>query len=193
MVIQEHGEAWVLLSGGIDSATCVAFYLEHGFFVQSIFIDYGQIAAEREARAARILAQHYQVPHYQLTWSGMQRKSAGLVCGRNAFLLFAAMMEVPENATILAIGIHSGTSYPDCTPRFVNKMQALFDMYSDGTMQIGTPFLKWTKQDIWKFATSHGVPLNLTYSCERGLDQPCGKCLSCRDLEALDARSPNNP
>jgi 7-cyano-7-deazaguanine synthase len=181
------GNVYVLLSGGIDSAACVAFYLEQGFSVQGIFIDYGQVAAQREADAAKAIARHFNILFDRVAWSGLHKKGAGLICGRNAFLLIAALMELPECAGILALGIHSGTEYIDCTPAFVQKMQSILDIYTQGRIQIGAPFLKWAKQEIWKYCKYRGVPLELTYSCEYGIDQPCGKCLSCRDLEVLYA------
>ena len=179
----------VLLSGGIDSSACVAFYLEQGFSVNSIFVDYGQIAAPREIEAARAIARHYNIPFSRLTWSGLHRKKAGFIRGRNAFLLVAALMELPEHAGILALGIHAGTHYQDCSLSFVRKMQSIFDTYTQGKIQIGAPFLNWEKSDIWVYSKSQGVPMELTYSCERGKDQPCGLCLSCRDLEILYASS----
>ena len=183
------GKVRVLLSGGIDSSACVAFYLEQGFSVNGIFVDYGQIAAPREIEAARAIARHYNIPFSRLTWSGLHKKKAGFIRGRNAFLLIGALMELPEETGILALGIHAGTHYQDCSLPFVRKMQSIFDTYTQGKIQIGAPFLNWEKGDIWVYSKSQGVPMELTYSCERGQDQPCGLCLSCRDLEILYASS----
>lgn len=36
--------AWLLLSGGIDSAACLAFYLKQGFRVECFHINFGQAA-----------------------------------------------------------------------------------------------------------------------------------------------------
>lgn len=181
------GNACVLLSGGIDSTACVAFYLKQNFSVHCMFIDYRQAAAQRELLSAKAIAKHYHVPFSQLKWSGLHRKNKGLIFGRNAFLLISALMEMPKYSGIIAIGAHSGTSYYDCTSSFFRKMQSIFDAYTKGRIQIGVPFLKWTKHDIMAFCRSYKVPIELTYSCERGLDQPCGQCLSCRDLEILNA------
>ena len=180
-------KVWVLLSGGIDSSACLAFYLEEGFSVNGVFVDYGQLAAHQEKESAENIAKHYRIKLEKIEWSGLRHKNAGLIQGRNAFLLMAALMEIPKEVGTLAIGIHSGTSYVDCAPVFVCKMQSIFDMYTNGSIQIGTPFLKWTKRDIWDFCKSRKVPVGLSYSCEKGLSQPCGKCLSCRDLEKLYA------
>lgn len=183
------GNVWVLLSGGVDSTACVAFYLEHDFSVSGMFVDYGQGSAQREIKAAESIARHYDIPLSKLVWSGLREKKSGFICGRNAFLLIGTLMELPQDAGILSLGIHSGTVYLDCAQSFVSKMQSVFDIYTQGRIQIGTPFLKWTKGDIWTYSKSQGVPLELTYSCELGTDQPCGLCLSCRDLENLYARA----
>lgn len=45
-------EALVLLSGGIDSAACVAFYRRLGNDVAAVFVDYGQPVREQEERSA---------------------------------------------------------------------------------------------------------------------------------------------
>ena len=140
-------------------------------------------------KAAKAVTKYYDIPLSKLTWSGIHKKNVGIIHGRNAFLLVASLMEFPEVSGIMALGIHSGTLYPDCSPSFVRKMQSIFDMYTQGNIRIGTPFIKWTKRDIWSFCVSRQVPLHLTYSCERGFNQPCGKCLSCRDLEVLNACS----
>lgn len=178
---------WVLLSGGIDSTACTSFYLSQGLKVHAVFVDYGQVAALREANAAKAIAKYFHIPFERFKCLGFRRKTAGLIRGRNAFLLVSALMEIPDNVGILAIGVHAGTNYLDCGSSFIRKMQAIFDMYTGGRVRIGTPFLKWTKRDIWKYCKSQEVPLELTYSCERGVNQPCGKCLSCHDLEVLYA------
>ena len=107
--------------------------------------------------------------------------------GRNAFLLFSALMKFKARSGIIAIGVHSGTPYFDCSMSFVQSMQSMFDNYTDGRIRVGAPFIEWTKRDIWNYCNDRQVPLQLTYSCEEGHNSPCGQCLSCRDRDALDA------
>ena len=182
-------KATVLLSGGIDSTTCIAYYLGQGFHVDALFVDYGQPATTREMQAAKSVSAHFGVPLKVVRLNGTSKKGPGLIIGRNAFLLLTSLLEFTPNAGIIALGIHTGTRYRDCTPLFVRKMQGIFDICTGGTTQIGAPFLNWGKGDVWAFALSRKVPLSLTYSCERGLPQPCGSCNSCLDLEALRASS----
>jgi 7-cyano-7-deazaguanine synthase len=179
---------WVLLSGGVDSASCVGFLAALGTPLRTLFVDYGQLAAERELAASSSVARHYRVQHDYVMCMRASQKPAGLIPGRNAFLLFAALLEGGTTPRSIALGIHAGTPYFDCTLGFVERMQALFDSYADGAVRILTPFLQWTKPDIWQYALEHDIPLHLTYSCERGQEQACGLCSSCRDLESLRAR-----
>ena len=50
--------ATVLISGGIQLAACAHFLCSRGMLVDGLFIDHGQAAAEREARAVSALADH---------------------------------------------------------------------------------------------------------------------------------------
>ena len=177
----------VLLSGGIDSTACAYFYKSQGFSVETLFINYGQAAIEKEVIAAQQIAATLAVPHNTITLGRRVTKAfKGEIIGRNAFFLFAALMEFQGKSGIIGIGIHSGTPYYDCSVEFVQKIQETFDGYTEGCVRIGVPFIEWSKTDVWKYFLNSGIPSELTYSCELGLPQPCGKCLSCKDLEALN-------
>lgn len=178
----------VLVSGGMDSAACVDFYLKNGFAVSGLFFDYGQAARIPEKRSVGHIANHYAIKFRSLCVDGAHHHSDGLVIGRNAFLLLAALMESNQAFDLIATGVHAGTRYYDCSSSFIQSMQAIFDGYTGGRVRIGTPFLEWSKQDIWAYCQSRNVPISLTYSCEVGGEEPCGRCLSCRDVEALHAR-----
>lgn len=178
---------WVLLSGGIDSAACAAFYRQPQFRVEGVFIAYCQAAADRETEASRAVAQYYGIPLQTFTWSSSRSKGAGEVVGRNAFLIVGAAMELEDATGIIATGIHSGTRYYDCSASFLKSLQGIIDGYTGGRLRIAAPFLDWDKRLIWEYCIANGVPLALTYSCERGTIPTCGTCNSCRDLEALRA------
>jgi 7-cyano-7-deazaguanine synthase len=174
----------ILLSGGIDSTACLHYYQTKGNPLQGLFLDYGQPAAERESDAAAKIADHYRVPFAQLKLSGCSRKSPGLITGRNAFLVFAALLERQSGVSSIALGIHSGTPYWDCSSDFVTVIQRLFDAYTDGKVRLRTPLLEWSKGQVVHYCIEQRIPLPLTYSCESGNSKPCGICLSCKDREA---------
>ena len=178
-------EVLVLLSGGIDSSACLQFYGEIGRPPAALFVDYGQAAAPLEAAAAQSVAAYYSVPFLSLKWSGYQTKHAGLIPGRNSFLISAAVMERPLSVSIIAIGVHSGTGYPDCTQSFLDAMQGALSVSENHSLQLAAPFSSWTKPDIIDYCRLRNVPLELTYSCERGTEPPCGGCLSCKDRSSF--------
>lgn len=177
----------VLLSGGIDSAACLAFYLNQRFTPSALFIDYGQISAKQEGAASSAISDYYQVSLETITISGFREWSGGYIPGRNAFLLYAALLAFKQTVGFIGIGVHAGTTYYDCSKSFIQHLQSSFDSYTDGRIRIGVPFLHWNKREIWDFCHNVKVPLSLTYSCELGREQPCGQCLSCKDTEALHA------
>lgn len=177
----------VLLSGGIDSTAMVHFYKTQGNSVSGLFIDFGQISGKREESASELIADFFKIKLYKVKCSGIDTWKSGYIRGRNAFLLHTALMNFPFKRGIIAIGIHSGTNYIDCSHSFALMMQQSFDIYTDGQVNLGTPFIDWKKNEIYCYSQKKGIPLHLTYSCELGKEQPCGECISCKDLEALNA------
>jgi 7-cyano-7-deazaguanine synthase len=180
-------EAVVLLSGGIDSAACVAFLQRQGNSVSAIFVDYGQAAADKERDAAASISDYYRIHLSQIRCEGASPKLDGFIQGRNAFLIFLALTQMPFESRILSLGAHSGTSYWDCSSQFAKLVQSMLDGYTGGLVRLSLPFLDWNKREIWDYCNENGVPVGLSYSCELGEEQPCGKCSSCRDLEVLHA------
>ena len=182
--LPSNREVLVLLSGGLDSTTCLKFFLDFGRPPRALFVDYGQPAASQESSSASLVASHYGVPLRKLFISGSPRKPAGLIVGRNAFLLTLAVMEAEDSVSTVAIGIHDGTEYPDCSSRFVQHISTLCAYSGRENIEIAAPFQTWTKRDVFCFAQNHHVPMQMTHSCERGAP-PCGRCISCSDRKIL--------
>lgn len=170
----------VLLSGGLDSACLVAFYQSAGWDVYGCFCLLGQVAGSSERAAAEAIAKKYGIPLTVLAWDGRPKKS-GEIWGRNGFLAMAALLELEPTTNAVAIGIHDGTGYSDCGDVFLRNVQALYDLYTRGTVRFQAPFLHWLKQDILEYARFASVPTGLTHSCEERGTSPCGSCLSCLD------------
>ncbi len=185
--ILEQGNVLVLLSGGIDSAACVDFYQSQGSDVSALYVDYGQAAELKERPSAEAVAHHFDIPLQILICHGAHSKEGGEIQGRNAFFAFTGLMEWGKTSGLIVTGIHAGTEYGDCSPRFVELVNSLFEVYSMGQVCFAAPFLEWHKADVWEYSKQRRVPEDLTYSCEIGLTQPCGRCVSCHDLEILNA------
>ena len=185
--LSSQPEVFVLLSGGVDSAACLQFYSEMDRPICALFIDYGQPSAGPELSSAHAIAQHYSIQLTEAQWCGPSAKRAGLIPARNAFLILAALMERPSTVSGIVVGVHGGTDYTDCSRSFMAAMQGVTDLYENGAVQILAPFLSWQKIDVYEYCNAHGVPVNLTYSCEEGGPPPCGSCLSCKDRELFHA------
>lgn len=178
--------ALVLLSGGIDSSCCIAFYQKMGYEVTGVFVDYGQPVVQREEQSANAIAKHYAIPLHTVHSSGPPAKFHGEIPGRNAYLVFAALLYHPTFSGTLALGIHAGTSYYDCSQVFASQLGNIVSGYRDGKVVLATPFLVWTKQMVYEFCLERKVPIHFTWSCEVGPTKPCGQCLSCRDRKQLN-------
>jgi 7-cyano-7-deazaguanine synthase len=170
-------DVFVLASGGIDSTACVAYYLSEGFQVRGLFINYGQLAAERETEAVAKIMEHYDVPLDRIVVSFGREWRRGFIPGRNAFLLYAALMSFRYESGLIALRIHAGTGYWDCSQEFIQYTKPVFEAYTKGSVCVDAPFIRWNKAEIWQYCLKMGIPLKYTYSCELGRVQPCGECL----------------
>ena len=180
-------DVWVLMSGGIDSTACAHYFLQRGSKVTGIFVDYGQSAARSERRAVKQVTAHLGIPLLKMSFDSGRRFKTGEITGRNAFLIFAALVGIGSESGILSLGIHSGTAYYDCGPEFLVQLGKVVDAYSQGKLALHCPFLHAEKDFVYSYARVEQLPLELTYSCELGTVPTCGKCQSCLDRNVLQA------
>ncbi len=179
-------DATILMSGGIDSTACAHFLKEQGSSsLHGVFFDYSQAAAAHERNSVLSLAKRLTIPISVYRVTGSDSFSQGELVGRNAFLISATLFLSRCRSGLLAIGIHAGTPYFDCSEPFVEMMARVVAEHTSGRVSLVTPFLHWSKRDVFNYFVSAGLPLNLTYSCEAGTQPVCGRCASCRDRRAL--------
>ncbi|NKB37980.1 MAG: tRNA methyl transferase-like protein [Gammaproteobacteria bacterium] len=176
--------AMVLLSGGIDSTSCIHFLQSQKYDVSSVFVNYGHHANSMEKSRALDIADYFDISHSVIDISSNAKFLSSEIQGRNAFLIFSALMLSGLTQGVIAIGIHSGTDYYDCSELFYNRIQKVVHEYSNGRISLIAPFIKWSKQNIIEYLDENNLPLQSTYSCEIGNTLPCGKCKSCKDREA---------
>src|SRR5260370_15172374 len=157
----EKTAATVLMSGGIDSAASAASLAEQGNKVRGVLVDFGQASVAFERQAAHALAAQMQIPLTAYSISGSLPYSAGELLGRNAFLIFAALFLTRQKSGLLAIGIHAGSPYYDCSPSFFSSMAQLIAEHTDGRVILIAPFLEWSKGDVLRYFRSSSLSSNL--------------------------------
>lgn len=175
----------ILVSGGIDSTACIHYYKSRGFLVETLFVDFGQLSLRQERTAVKRITSYYKVKTNIVQVKSNRNFKGGEISFRNIFLISAALLGLKNFRGLVSLGIHSGTDYADCSPSFVRVTNSILDIYANGTVILETPFLTFSKSEIIEYCISNEIPLHLTYSCELGLNQPCGKCLSCKGLKRI--------
>lgn len=171
--------AVLLLSGGVDSAVCLALLRKEGAKVESVFVDYGQHPRRAELESARRVASHFESTLAVVRISGFI-VADGDIAARNLMLLACAANRALPRNRLVVIGVHAGTPYADCSPTFAKTVQEVLDVYSDGRVALWCPLLQFNKSQVFILADELGIDMTLLHSCERA-DTPCGKCPSCKD------------
>jgi 7-cyano-7-deazaguanine synthase len=202
-------KAVVLLSGGLDSATTAAIALEDGHEVLALSFRYGQ-RHQKELQAAQSVAkilgiqEHFILDINLAQWGGSSLTDTSLslpqegvktgvipstyVPGRNTvFIAIALSLAEAKEAQAIYLGINAVdySGYPDCRPAYLEAYQTLANLASkvgvEGKpIQLIAPLVHDSKVDIVRRALKLGVPIEETWSCYQGGDQPCGVCDSCR-------------
>jgi 7-cyano-7-deazaguanine synthase len=205
--VSGRGNAVVLLSGGLDSSTTLAFAREEGYTCHALAVDYGQ-RHESELEAARRIAVRagadLKIVAVDLRAIGgsaltdnidvPQADSSGIpvtyVPARNTILLALALghAEVLE-ADDIFIGVNAVdySGYPDCRPEYISAFQEMAALATKAGVEgrpvrIQTPLIDLTKAEIIQLGTRLGVDYSLTISCYQADSggRACGVCDSCR-------------
>jgi len=204
------GGSVVLLSGGMDSATCLALAVRRDRTVHALTVLYGQRHA-REVRSARALARHYGVARHTvvrlplgpLLASSLTDSSRSLpdrphptgripstyVPARNTILLSIALGYAESHhlgSIFLGANAIDYSGYPDCRPEYFRAFERLSRLATKAGVERGervrieTPLLRMSKAEIVRLGERLRVPWGLTWSCYAGGATPCGKCDACR-------------
>ena len=201
--------AIVLLSGGLDSATALAWARRRGFEAYALSIDYGQRHSSELEAAARVAsalgAREHRIMRVDLAGIGgsaltdwslalPEQPSAGIpisyVPARNTLMLALALgwAEV-LGAQDLVIGANciDYSGYPDCRPEFIRSFEALAAVATkagvEGTrFNVHTPLIAMGKAEIIRSGVQWGVDYAMTVSCYQADSEgaACGRCDSCR-------------
>ncbi len=201
--------AVVLLSGGLDSATVLAFARSQGFECYCLSLDYHQRhIAELEAakNVAKVMgATVHKIAQLDLSLFGgsaltddaiavPEHATGGIpityVPARNTIMLSLALAwaEVLESQDIF-IGVNAldYSGYPDCRGEYVKAFQNMANLATKSavegkTITVHAPLIDMTKAQIVQLGTQLGVDYAMTVSCYQADSngEACGLCDSCR-------------
>jgi len=198
-----------LLSGGLDSSTCLGVARRDGFECYALSFDYGQ-RHRIELEAAERIAKHFSVVEHRVAKIDLRAFGGSAltddidvpkdslaegipityVPARNTIFLSYAMAwaEVLDCSDIF-IGVNAidYSGYPDCRPEFIAAFEKMANLATKAgvegrtLLRIHTPLSKLNKAGIVKLGIEMGVDFALTHSCyDPDLEgRPCGHCDSC--------------
>ena len=181
-----EGRALVLLSGGQDSATCLAWALDRFASVETVGFDYGQrhavelgcrgrlrdaMAALRSDWADRLGPDH-MLPLPTFASIGETAMTADVaiatgadglpntfVPGRNLlFVTFAAALGYRRGAGHLVTGVCETdySGYPDCRDDTMKALQVTLGLGLDRRVVVHTPLMWRDKAETWRLAERLG-------------------------------------
>jgi 7-cyano-7-deazaguanine synthase len=201
--------AVLLLSGGLDSATCLAIARAEGFDVHALTVSYGQRHTQEIDQARHIArtlgAATHRVVEMDLRAIGGSSLTSDLevvkdrtedgtipdtyVPARNAvFLGIALGLAEVVGATDLYIGVNAVdySGYPDCRPEFVEAFERLANVATRAGVEgqrftIHAPLMKLSKAEIIRRGVELGVDYGMTHSCydPDAEGRACGHCDAC--------------
>lgn len=193
-----------LVSGGLDSTLIAKLAQEEGVQQYPLFIDYGQLAKDKELEACRYAMSYLNLPEPKvaelsgfgrLIRSGLTDAKFHIIDeaftpGRNMlFLLTAAAYACQVGADAVSIGLlHEKTSlFPDQTSSFLREAESMISHCMGRKILVLAPLASFYKIDVVALAEEKG--LKRTYSCHRGNEEPCGACISCNEFKFEEAEN----
>lgn len=202
-------KAVILLSGGLDSATCLAIAKNAGFECHALSFAYGQ-RHHAEITAARALAKAFEIVDHRVVqldigqFGGSALTDASIdvpdyvdsnhipityVPARNTvFLSIALGLAESLGAYDIFIGANAVdySGYPDCRPEFIRAFESLANVATKAGVEgqrftIQAPLIHLSKAEIIQWGTRLGVDYAMTVSCYQLDDRgaACGTCDSC--------------
>ena len=188
-------KAVVLVSGGLDSTTCLAMAREKGFDLYALTFNYGQ-RHDHELNSAKMVVDFFNIQNHRIIdidlaqfggsaltdkidvpkkrdLSDMAEIPVTYVPARNTVFLSLALAwaEVLGSFDIF-IGVNAldYSGYPDCRPEYISSFEKTANLatkagVSGSSFRIHTPLIDLTKSEIVKVGMDLGVDYSLTSSC----------------------------
>lgn len=84
-------------------------------------------------------------------------------------------------AEIIIVGWNGeeGETFPDNSKEYMDEFNELISVGSPDKIRIEAPAINLNKEEIVELGVEVGAPMNLSYSCYKGGNEPCGVCESC--------------
>lgn len=202
-------KAVVLLSGGLDSTTCLAIAKSQGYDCYALSFDYGQ-KNRAELNSAMQVAEELGVVRHEIVrlsidnlkgsaltdadidvpdYAGNDEIPITYVPARNTtFLSIALGWAEILNAKAIFIGVSAMdySGYPDCRPEYIKAYQQMANLATKTGVEgnpitIKTPLIHLTKADTIRTGHELGVNYAKTITCYRATSDglACGTCDSC--------------
>ena len=185
----QHNRIGLLLSGGLDSMA-IAYWKRPEL---AFTVDYGQVCAEAEIRAARRVADALGMEHHIIRVDCSELGS-GLLSGKKAIdgspveewwpyrnqllVTLACMKGIGLGLKKLYVGsIRTDNIHKDGTREFYDRLNSLME-YQEGGLQIGMPA---AELDTYQLVEVSGMPKEAmlwSHSCHTS-NTPCMKCSGC--------------
>lgn len=194
-------DSLLILSGGMDSVTLL--YLRKDRIGLALSFDYGSKHNKRELECARYNCEKLGIPHIIIPLEFMSKyfESSLLIGGeeipegnyadvnmhstvvpfRNGIMLsIACGIAETRGLKHVMMANHSGDHavYPDCTPEFVKYMGEAMKAGTYPGITLEAEFTDISKSEIAMIGKKLGIDYAHTYSCYRGGEKHCGKCIS---------------
>ena len=188
-------KAVILLSGGLDSTTCLAIAKKGNFDLYALTINYGQ-HHNFEIESSKNIAKLYKVKKHSilnidLTSFGGSALTSDIkipkkrntskindipptyVPARNTiFLSLALAWAETLNSSNIYIGVNAMdySGYPDCRPEYIKSFEKTANLATKSSIEgnkikIDTPLINLTKKEIIELGISLKVDYSLTSTC----------------------------
>ena len=194
-------KAVILLSGGLDSTTCLAMAKAQGFECYTLGFDYGQRHNSELKAAVRVADAMSDNPHKVIRLnldaiggSALTDENIEVPTGQandpdsipvtyvparnTVFLSIALGYAEVIGANHLFIGANAVdySGYPDCRPEFIAAFEALANVATKAGVEgagikIHAPLMQMSKADIARAGTELGVDYSLTITCYQADDE----------------------
>lgn len=210
-------KAVILLSGGLDSTTVLAFALGKGFAAHTMSFDYGQ-RNRYELERARSIAEHYRVVEHRevridlrafggssltstipverdrpLEEIGKSIPSTYVPVRNTLFLTYALAWAEVLGATDLFIGVNAvdTSGYPDCRPEYIEAFARLANLATKLGTELGRKITIHTPlQALDKAGIIRlGVSLNVDYGMTNTCYDPGANGAPCGTCDACILRA----